>query len=193
VLFCCCSVAAEGVAKQIAAAEEASLTAEETAAPSARSSTSSAGDFEGKEEWRDASAASRKAGKHPSRRLSLSSNDSGSVGGEGRGSLCSTMRVSFCSDGSSGRLSAVPPAYVPEATTEAAPATAPAAAPAPSTRSRGATQHPLADLLDDALQRGLVVPQLTRRMEVTNHTKYVVETQVRHSAVCRTGKRNVFL
>jgi hypothetical protein len=191
VLFCCCSVAAEAVAKQIAAAEEASLTTEETAAPSARSSTSSAGGFEGKEEWRDASAASRKAGKHPSRRLSLSSNDSGS--GEGRGSLCSTMRVSFCSDGSSGRLSAVPPAYVPEATTEAAPATAPAAAPAPSTRSRGATQHPLADLLDDALQRGLVVPQLTRRMEVTNHTKYVVETQVRHSAFCRLGKLNVFL
>lgn len=38
--------------------------------------------------------------------------------------------------------------------------------------------HPLADLLDDALQRGLVVPQLTRRMELGNHTKYVLETHV---------------
>jgi hypothetical protein len=129
---------------------------------STRSSTSSAGTFEGKTEWRNSLVPSDR-----------------------RTSCTTTMRVSFCS---APRLSSVPSSAsiaVAQASADSA-ETAPtavtdstrsAAAPAPA-KAKGVVTYPLRELLDDALQRGLVVANVTGRMELGTHTKYTVQTQV---------------
>jgi hypothetical protein len=125
---------------------------------STRSSTSSAGTFEGKTEWRDSLVPT-----------------------ERRTSCTTTMRVSFCN---APRLSTVPssastvtsaPAAEVEMAATAVTESAPAPAPA---KAKGVVTYPLRELLDDALQRGLVVADVTGRMELGTHTKYTVQTQV---------------
>jgi hypothetical protein len=155
---------------EVSTAEEAAttpVTTEEIAdqstlsCASTRSSTSSAGTFEGKTEWRDSLVPSDR-----------------------RTSCTTTMRVSFCA---APRLSSMPsnasiavapaPADMAEAALTSVTESTSAAAPAP-VKAKGVVTYPLRELLDDALQRGLVVANVTGRMELGTHTKYTVQTQV---------------
>ena len=118
---------------------------------SARSSTSSAGTFTDKPEWRDSLVPS------------------------GRQSCTTTMRVSFLNSSTAATSDATEEQDA-HATASPVPAVAEQTAPKPS--GKAVVTYPLRELLDDALQRGLVVPAVTSRIEMGNHTKYVVETQV---------------
>jgi len=148
---------------------------EETAeitATSARSSGNSVTTFDPRPQW--ASAGDSVSG---SQRSSVSGSASA------RSSLDSccttTMRVSFASAGtisastSMKRKSVEAPAEVETA--------APVAVAPPAKKS--VVTHPMADLLNDALMRGLVVPSIIDRMEMGNHTKYIVQTQVIKTAI----------
>jgi hypothetical protein len=159
--------AAPAAALEISTTEEAAttpVTTEDAAeqstlsCASTRSSTSSAGTFEGKTEWRDSLVPT-----------------------ERRTSCTTTMRVSFCN---APRQSTIPSsnsavASAPAAETEEAPTAVTESTPAPApAKAKGVVTYPLRELLDDALQRGLVVADVTGRMELGTHTKYTVQTQV---------------
>lgn len=134
---------------------------------STRSSTSSAGTFEAKDEWSDA--------------LTCGSTRRGSLASIGtttttRTSCTTTMRVSFNNSQSANIATCIVSPVREKSLSEEAAATI----PTPAAKQSGVVTHPLADLLDDALMRGLVVPTISRRMEMGNHTKYVIETQVKN-------------
>ncbi len=159
--------------------EEASEETAEITATSARSSASSVTTFDPRPQWTSTGRSSNGSidSNGDSQRSSMASS---------RASLDSccttTMRVSFANAGavvnSQKRKSSEMSTAPIEASTSAANTVTQAAAPVAPAAKKSVTTHPLADLLDDALMRGLVVPALTERIEMGNHTKYIVQTQV---------------
>jgi len=161
--------------------EETSEEMAEITATSARSSASSVTTFDPRPQWTSTGRSSNGSidtSNGDSQRSSMASSRSS------LDSCCTTtMRVSFANAGAvanSQKRKSVemsPPA----ASTEAPSTTSTTAAVTTSTvpaAKKSMTTHPLADLLDDALMRGLVVPSLTERIEMGNHTKYIVQTQI---------------
>lgn len=148
---------------------------------SARSSTSSASIISDRPQWSDAASCTG------SDRSSLDTVTS-----------CPTMRVSFSTNTRrQSSLTLPPPEPLPKAEEKtiseetplvetvvvAAPDVAPVSAPVPVPAPvpvKTVMTYPMAELLDDALMRGLVVSNITRRLEMGNHTKYILETQVLH-------------
>ena len=160
--------------------EEASEETAEITATSARSSASSVTTFDPRPQWTSTGRSSNGSidtSNGDSQRSSMASSRSS------LDSCCTTtMRVSFANAGAvtnsqkrkSTEMSATS-IEAPTTTSTTAAVTTNSAAPA---AKKSVTTHPLADLLDDALMRGLVVPSLTERIEMGNHTKYIVQTQV---------------
>jgi hypothetical protein len=141
-------------------------------AKSARSSTSSMGSVTTTAtgpQWVDSQDPSG-SGSSSARNSTGSTGSTGSTdSSSGRLSVtnCSNMRVSF----SSAVLQAHPiPVDASTSTTGTGPG---------PVLVRKVMTYPMANLLDDALLRGLVVPSLSSRIETGRHTNYVLETSVR--------------
>lgn len=156
--------------------QEATEETAEITATSARSSASSVTTFDPRPQWTSTGRSSDGSSSNmDSQRSSMTSSRSS------LDSCCTTtMRVSFANAGAvahSQKRKSVEMSNT-EPTEATAPATVQSVVSQPPTK-KSVTTHPLADLLDDALMRGLVLPAITERIEMGNHTKYIVQTQVR--------------